>query len=191
MYIFFFRERPNSSNLDVRLLSSPGKEKSWICLCPFGALDKSVIAQKIACDFLSDLRFFFSRSAVENRKRFSTADEGPFSAVPRKFHEFSGDPRLPSKIACDFRRQTRVLFFRLLRSRKKRTNFPRLRRSREKYQKKDQEEEKIRPFSRTEGKIEDRSENRMRFSERSRICLMPRRGKDKSKIFSSLSPENS
>ena len=38
----------------------------------------------------------------------------------------------------------------------------------------------------TEGKIEDRSENRMRFSERSRICLMPRRGKDKSKIFPSV-----
>ena len=58
-----------------------GKEKSWICLCPFGALDKSVIAQKIACDFLSDLRFFFSAPAVENRKRFSTAGEGPFFLV--------------------------------------------------------------------------------------------------------------
>ena len=34
------------------------KKKSWICLCPFGALDKSVIAQQIACDLLSDLRFF-------------------------------------------------------------------------------------------------------------------------------------
>ena len=35
---------------------------------------------------------------------------------------------------------------------------------------------------RMEGKIEDRSEKSMRFSERSRICLIPRRGKDKSKI---------
>ena len=47
MYIFFFRERPNSSNLDVRLLYSPGKEKSKI-------------AQKIACDFLSDHGFVFA-----------------------------------------------------------------------------------------------------------------------------------
>ena len=41
------------------------KEKSWICLCPFGALDKSVIAQKIACDFLSELRFFLPSKSEE------------------------------------------------------------------------------------------------------------------------------
>ena len=34
-----------------------------------------MIAQKIACDFLSDLRSFFSPSAVENCLRFSTAEE--------------------------------------------------------------------------------------------------------------------
>ena len=46
-----------------------GKKKSWICLCPFGALDKSVIAQKMACHFLSDLRFFFSRKRKKYRNR--------------------------------------------------------------------------------------------------------------------------
>ena len=55
------------------------KKKSWICLCPFGALDKSVIAQKIACDFLSDLRFFFSRKKdgfSPTRVFFSSAPAG-------------------------------------------------------------------------------------------------------------------
>ena len=39
------------------------------------------------------------------------------------------------------------------------------------------------PFSRTEGKIEDRSENRMRFSERSRICLCPEGAKTNPRFF--------
>ena len=64
----------------------PRKKKSWICLCPFGALDKSVIAQKIACDFLSDLRFFFSR----NRRKPVFFTE-PYMLLS------------PPKIACDFR----------------------------------------------------------------------------------------
>ena len=81
------KARPRESIHEIRAAGRESerraKEKSWICLCPFGALDKSVIAQKIACDFLSDLRFFFSPSAVENRLRFSTADEGPFSERKR------------------------------------------------------------------------------------------------------------
>ena len=82
-----------------------------------------------------------------------------------------------------------VLFFRLLRSRKKRTNLPRLRRSRKKRtRKKDprlpskiasdfdgrrrKEKSWICSFAlRAIRQIRDRSENRMRFSERSSIFL--------------------
>ena len=64
--------------------------------------------------------------------------EDLFFSVPRKFHEFSGNPvsavenrrgpRSPIGGPCDFRRQTRVLFL----SEKERV-FPELRRSRGKY----------------------------------------------------------
>ena len=104
------------------------KEKSWICLCPFGALDKSVIAQKIACDFLSDLRFFFSRK----RKKFAffLSEKRTFACRRKSQAIFDGRRRkekswiclcpfgaldksvIAQKIACDFLSDLRFFFSR-------------------------------------------------------------------------------
>ena len=68
--VLFLSEKGPSSAVENRLRFSTAdgeKKNLGFVLLPFGQLDKSVIAQKIACDFLSDLRFFFSRK----RKKFA------------------------------------------------------------------------------------------------------------------------
>ena len=70
------KARPRESIHEIRAAGREKKEifdeinNTWICLFPFGELDKSVIAQKIACDFLSDLGFVFSLSRKERLKIF-------------------------------------------------------------------------------------------------------------------------
>ena len=94
------------------------KKDLGFVLLPFGQLDKSVIAQKIACDFLSDLRFFFSR---KKGQEIGGNNEGPDRRLgPRKLHAIFGGPisaRLSSPGPFSFRKRTG--FSRLLRSRGK------------------------------------------------------------------------
>ena len=103
------RDRSLSGKRKIFDLSFAGNERSWICLFPFGELDKSVIAQKRACSFLSDLRFF-------NRRFFlpSKSEERPSPQIPKesegtrnqRFRKKSSPvPRVPRKSHAIFGRQ--------------------------------------------------------------------------------------
>ena len=92
-FFLYFPRLLRSREKSVLFLKEKGPEKKNLgfVLLPFGQLDKSVIAQKIACDFLSDLRFIFSRRGKEPNVQIPPRGpdlfSGPFSE--RKRTDFS------------------------------------------------------------------------------------------------------
>ena len=71
-------------------MAKPNVQILWICLFPFGELDKSVIAQKIACDFLNDLRIwtfdFSPRNYMLRRPSFFFPTHKWGSCFPRPIY---------------------------------------------------------------------------------------------------------